>query len=200
MSEIGTGAVERFLTCMAAHDWDGLAATIADEGLTRDGSFCDVIEGKEPYIAFLRDIVPSLKGYRLKVQRVSHVSDRVSYVEPSETFEVDGVPTEVPECILFERNDNGLISHVSVFVKKPRGGCAGRGGPRQVTARAALPVPKVPVGTHGRFEHLSTLGNPVSALSVLISGSASTRRTGNTNPPPLLQGKPMHRLFCTPNG
>jgi hypothetical protein len=111
--------VERYVTCMAAHDWDGLAATIADEGLTRDGPFCDRIEGKQRYVDFLRGLIPSLKGYRLKVQRVSHVSDRRSYVELSETFEVDGVLTEYPECIVFECCEDGLISHVSVFVKQP---------------------------------------------------------------------------------
>ena len=115
----GEGAVERYLTCMAAHDWDGLAATIADEGLTREGPFCDRIEGKQRYVAFLRDIITSLKGYQLKVQRVSHVSDRVCYVELSETLEVDGVLTEYPECLLFERGENGLICHVSVFIKRP---------------------------------------------------------------------------------
>ena len=119
MTEMATHAVERYLRCMAAHDWDGLAATIADEGLTREGPFCDRIEGKHRYVAFLCNVITSLKGYRLNVQRVSHVSDRVSYVELSETFEVDGVLAEYPECILFERNDDGLISHVSVFIKQP---------------------------------------------------------------------------------
>jgi hypothetical protein len=119
VSEIGTDSVERYLTCMAAHDWDGLAATIADEGLTREGPFCDRVEGRQRYVAFLRGVITSLKGYQLKVQRVAHVSDRLSYVELSETFEVDGVVTEYPECILFERSDDGLISHVSVFIKQP---------------------------------------------------------------------------------
>jgi hypothetical protein len=118
-SKTGTDAVDRYLTCMAAHDWDGLAATITDGGLTREGPFGDRIEGKQRYVDFLRGVIPSLHGYQLKVQRVSHVSDRVSYVELSETFEVDGVLTEYPECILFERGDDGLISHVSVFVKQP---------------------------------------------------------------------------------
>jgi hypothetical protein len=54
--------VERYLTCMAAHDWDGLAATIADEGLTRDGRFCDLVEGKQRYVDFLRGLIPSLKA------------------------------------------------------------------------------------------------------------------------------------------
>jgi SnoaL-like domain len=114
-----TDSVERYLACMAAHDWDGVAATIADEGLTRDGPFCDRVEGKQRYVDFLRGVITSLDGYRLQVQRVSHVSNRVSFVELTETFAIDGVPTTYPECILFERNDDGLICHVSVFIKQP---------------------------------------------------------------------------------
>lgn len=119
MTEHTGDAVERYLTCMGAQDWDGLAATITDDGLTREGPFCDRVEGKQRYVTFLRNVITSLKGYELKVQRVSHVSDRLSYVELSESFEIDGVRTEYPECILFERGDDGLISHVSVFIKRP---------------------------------------------------------------------------------
>lgn len=121
MSHIGADMVERYLRCMAAHNWDGLAATIVDEGLTRDGPFCDRIEGKQQYVEFLRNLIPTLKDYELKVQRVSEVSERVSFVELSETFDVDGVMTEYPECILFECDDDGLIRHVSVFIKQPGG-------------------------------------------------------------------------------
>jgi SnoaL-like domain len=115
---VGAGVVERYLECLAAHDWDGLATTIADEGLTREGPFCDVVEGKQHYVAYLRKICTNLKGHRLEVQRVSHVSSGVSYVELSESFEIDGAPATWPECILFEQGDDGLISHVSVFFKQ----------------------------------------------------------------------------------
>jgi hypothetical protein len=120
--------VARYLACMQAHDWDGLAATIADDGLTREGPFGDVVEGKEPYVAFLRGVLTSLEGYRLDVRRVSRASDRLSYVELNETFDVDGVATEYPECILFEQNDEGLISHVSVFIKQPGADAPVQGG------------------------------------------------------------------------
>jgi SnoaL-like domain len=123
-----TTAVERYLTCMAAHDWDGLAATIADHGLVRDGPFCDVVEGKQAYVDFLRGIITSLRGYELRVSRVTHASDRLSYVELSETFEVDGQPTTYPECLVFERDDAGLIGRVSVFIKQPGGDAPVEGG------------------------------------------------------------------------
>jgi hypothetical protein len=110
--------VERYLECLAAHDWDGLAGTIAEEGLTREGPFCDVVEGKAHYVAYLRKVCTNLQGHRLQVQRVSHVDSRVSFVELSETFEIDDVTSTWPECILFEQNNDGLISHVSVFFKQ----------------------------------------------------------------------------------
>jgi SnoaL-like domain len=110
--------VEHYLECLATHDWDGLADTIADEGLTREGPFCDLVEGKAHYVAYLRKVCTNLKGHRLDVQRVSHVDSRVSFAELAETFEIDGVATTWPECILFEQADDGLISRVSVFFKQ----------------------------------------------------------------------------------
>ena len=112
------GTVERYLACLAVHDWDGLAATIADDDLIRVGPFRDVVEGKQPYLKFLRGVFTSLKGYRLDVKRISHASDRVCYVELSETFDIDGVPTDYPECLVFELNPDGLINRVSVFIKQ----------------------------------------------------------------------------------
>jgi hypothetical protein len=118
VTEVGAGVVERYLECLAAHDWDGLATTIADNGLTREGPFCDVVEGKQHYVAYLRKVCTTLKGHRLEVQRVSHVHPRLSYVELTEAFEIDGVGATCPECILFEQADDGLISRVSVFFKQ----------------------------------------------------------------------------------
>jgi limonene-1,2-epoxide hydrolase len=114
--------VERYLECLAAHDWDGLADTIAEEGLTREGPFCDVVEGKAHYVAYLRKVCTSMAGHRLQVQRISHVDSRVSFAELSETFEIDGVATTWPECILFEQDTDGLISRVSVFFKQRQTG------------------------------------------------------------------------------
>ncbi|HSS12016.1 MAG TPA: nuclear transport factor 2 family protein [Acidimicrobiales bacterium] len=111
--------VEEYLQCLGGHDWEGLARTIVEEGLHRDGPFCDVVEGKAAYLKFLEQIVDSLPNYVLKVARVSPVGDRLVYVELSETFDVNGVLTEYPECIVFETAEDGLIRDVSVFMKYP---------------------------------------------------------------------------------
>ena len=118
---VGSGVVERYLACLAVHDWDGLAATIADQDLLREGPYCDVVEGKQPYLKFLRGVFAALEGYRLDVHRISHAPDRVCCVELTETFDVDGVPTEYPECLVFEQNSDGLINRVSVFIKQVGG-------------------------------------------------------------------------------
>jgi SnoaL-like domain len=114
------GPVERYLACLAVNDWDGLAATIADDDLVRDGPYCDVVEGKQPYLDFLRGVFAALTGYRLDVQRISHASDRLSYVELSETFDIAGTPTTYPECLVFEQNSDGMINRVGVFIKQVR--------------------------------------------------------------------------------
>jgi hypothetical protein len=111
--------IERYLECLAAHDWDGLADTIAEEGLLREGPFCDVVEGKAHYVAYLRKVLTNLRGHRLTVHRVSHVHAQLCYVELTEEFEIDGAQADWPECILFERDDDGLIARVSVFFKQP---------------------------------------------------------------------------------
>jgi SnoaL-like protein len=113
-----TGVVERYLACLGVNDWDGMAATLADDDLIREGPYCDVFEGKQPYLKFLQKVFASLPGYRLDVTRVSHASDRLCYVELSETFDIDGVPTEYPECLVFEQNSDGLINRISVFIKQ----------------------------------------------------------------------------------
>jgi hypothetical protein len=111
--------VEEYLRCLGSHDWKGLAGTIAEDGLHRDGPFCDVVEGKQAYLSFLEKIVDSLQNYVLRVDRISPAGERLVVVELSETFDVDDVATEYPECLTFELADDGLIRGVSVFMKWP---------------------------------------------------------------------------------
>lgn len=122
MTRPSSEVIERYLSCLAAHNWAGVAATLADEGLVREGPWCDVVEGKDEYVAYLREVISRLAGHRLQIHRVSHVGNR-SFVELTESFEFDGVPTEWPECLVFERRDgasqDGLISRVSVYFKQP---------------------------------------------------------------------------------
>jgi SnoaL-like domain len=113
------GAVEDYLKAMPAHEWDALAATIADDGLRRDGPFIDVIEGKAAYVEFLSTVVPKMENYELRVDRITPAGERRCFVELSEIFDTDEGRHEVPEVIIYETNEAGLINYVSVFIKHP---------------------------------------------------------------------------------
>jgi limonene-1,2-epoxide hydrolase len=111
-------AVDEYLEALPAHDWDKLAATLAPEGLVRDGPFVDVIHGKQAYVDFLKGLMPTLKDYVLRVSRQSSAG-HLTFVELSETFDVNGTVIEYPEVVLFEVDGAGLITFVSVFMKYP---------------------------------------------------------------------------------
>jgi hypothetical protein len=112
-------AVDEYLAAMGEQNWTRLAATIAEDGLVRDGPFADVIEGKEPYVEFLRGIISTLPGYQLRVRRISPSGHHRFFAELSEVFDIDGTSTEHPEVCLFETDEDGQICFVSVFVKTP---------------------------------------------------------------------------------
>lgn len=83
------------------------------------GPFCDVVEGKQRYVTYLREVIAPLQDHRLAITRISRSADHVSYVELTESFLLDGDRAEYPECIVFEQGDDGLINYVSVFIKQP---------------------------------------------------------------------------------
>jgi hypothetical protein len=103
-------AVDQYLEALPAHDWDKLAAALAPEGLVRDGPFVDVIHGQQAYVEFLKGV--------LRVSRQSSAG-HLTFVELSETFDVNGTVIEYPEVVLFEVDEAGLITLVSVFMKYP---------------------------------------------------------------------------------
>ena len=111
--------VEEYLRTFAAFDWEGFAAALADENFRRVGPFVDVIETKRDYVDFLSKLMPTLINYEVRVDRVSECGPKRFLVELSEILDVDGVRTEYPQADLFEVNDAGKISGVSIFIKTP---------------------------------------------------------------------------------
>ena len=105
------GVVDRFLDRMVAHDWDGMAACVADD-IERVGPFGDVYRGKADYVAFIAGLLPTLAGYAMKVGRVVEVGP-VAVAELTET--VDGVDT--PEALVFDLDDNGLIARIAIYIQ-----------------------------------------------------------------------------------
>jgi ketosteroid isomerase-like protein len=110
--------VERFLACMTAHDWEGLGTCVADD-VVRVGPYGDVYRGRDDYVAFLADLMPTLAGYEMHVQRIAYTRDeRLGLAELSETVAVDGRAVVTPESLVFDIEDRGRIAHLAVYIQR----------------------------------------------------------------------------------
>jgi ketosteroid isomerase-like protein len=114
------GIVERYLDAVASHDWDVVDECIADD-IVRVGPYGDRYAGRDDYLAFIADLMPKLKGYAMKLDRVTYISDARAYAELSETVELDGKPMRTPEVLVFELNTDSRIARVDVFIQTPEG-------------------------------------------------------------------------------
>jgi ketosteroid isomerase-like protein len=114
------GIVERYLHAIASHDWGVVDECIADD-IIRVGPYGDRYEGRDDYLAFIADLMPKLKGYAMKLDRVTYASDALAFVELRETVEVDGKPMLTPEVLVFELAGDGRIARVDIFIQTPAG-------------------------------------------------------------------------------
>jgi hypothetical protein len=113
--------VEDFVDAYGAHDWDRLATCFSSESFTRIGPYADVISGRDEYLAFLRRVVPTLKGnYRLLAERVTYAGS-VAVGELVEHLEVDGELRDIPEVIVFDLDGDGRIKKMRLFLQQPGG-------------------------------------------------------------------------------
>ena len=94
------GVVEQFLEAMVAHDWAALRACVTDD-IHRVGPFGDAYDGKESYVTFIAELLPSLPGYLMEVSRVTYTGDGLAFAELAETVELDGHPHRTPEVLVF---------------------------------------------------------------------------------------------------
>ena len=112
--------VERYLHAIASHDWDVVDECIADD-IVRVGPYGDRFSGRHDYMAFIADLMPKLKGYAMRLDRVTYVGDTRAYAELSETVELDGKPMRTPEALVLGLNGEGRIVRVDVFIQTPEG-------------------------------------------------------------------------------
>jgi ketosteroid isomerase-like protein len=114
------GIVERYLHAIASHNWDVVDECITDD-IVRVGPYGDRYEGRDAYLAYLADLMPRLKGYAMKLDRVTYAADGLVFAELSETVEVDGKATVTPEVLVFELTGDGRIAHVGIFIQTSAG-------------------------------------------------------------------------------
>ena len=110
--------VDRYLSAVAGQDW-AVAQDCLAEDIRRVGPFGDVYEGRESYIEFLRQLMPTLAGYRMDIQRILTADrGRTVVAELSETVEDNGNPRETHESLVFDIDDASHISHISIYIQR----------------------------------------------------------------------------------
>ena len=116
MSEPGRAVVERYLDRMVAHDWEAMAACLAED-VVRVGPFGDTYTPREPYVAFLSELMPTLPGYAMRIGRVVETG-RTVVVELTETVTVSGSPLDTPEALVFDLDGDGRIAHIAIYIQR----------------------------------------------------------------------------------
>lgn len=126
-------AVERFLDRYDARDFDGLAACFSATDFHRTGPYGDTIDSAAAYVAFLRDVVPTLGDrYRLVARRIVAGEGNTAVAELIEEYEIGGELRRTPEVILFELDSDARITRMRLYVQRvhdvpPAGGRASMG-------------------------------------------------------------------------
>lgn len=108
--------VRRYLTAVATQDWIAFSDCLTED-VRRIGPFGDTYEGRDVYLEFLRQLMPTLAGYRMEIDRILSVADgRVVVAELSETVELDGRAVRTPESLVFDLDDSGRIRHIAIYI------------------------------------------------------------------------------------
>ena len=108
--------VERYLDAVASFDWDAARNCLAED-VRRVGPYGDTYEGRDSYVKFLSELMPTLAGYRMDLERVVQTEDGRFVAELSETVEMDGRTIRTPECIVVGLDVAGLIRDVRIYIQ-----------------------------------------------------------------------------------
>ena len=108
--------MERYLDAVVSNDWEALAGCLAED-VVRVGPFLDTYTPRGPYVEFLAGLMPALPGYSMRVDRVLYAGN-VAVAQLSETVELDGVPVETPEALVFDLDDSGRIARIEIFIQR----------------------------------------------------------------------------------
>jgi ketosteroid isomerase-like protein len=109
--------VGRYFDAMSRHDWTELRSCLSD-GFSRVGPYEDhAWPDPETYMAFLVELLPTLKGQRVEITGTIEDGPYV-HVNATETIEVDGSPHAVRVAVTFTLEDDNRIEHVEVFVRR----------------------------------------------------------------------------------
>jgi hypothetical protein len=117
MATEDTGTVvERYLERLVAHDWEAMAACLAED-VVRVGPFGDTYTPRDTYVAFLTELMPALPGYSMRIDRVLSSGPTV-LVELTEIVDMGGSPLETPEALVFDLDDEDRIMHIAIYIQR----------------------------------------------------------------------------------
>ena len=120
MNREGLSVVEDYLEALVTQDWDTLRACLRED-VVRNGPFRDEYRGRDAYVAFLAELMPTLPGYAMDVRRVGYVRDgRLAVAQLTETITVSGGSMRTEESLLFELDEDGLIARIDIYIKTNR--------------------------------------------------------------------------------
>jgi hypothetical protein len=108
--------VRRYLERLVAHDWDAMAACLAED-VVRVGPFGDTYTPRGPYVAFLTELMPALPGYSMRIDRVLSMG-RTVVVELTEIVDMSGSPLETPEALVFDLDLEDHIAHITIYIQR----------------------------------------------------------------------------------
>ena len=112
-----TGVVETYLAAVVAHDWAALRDCLRDD-VVRNGPFRDEYRGRDDYVTFLSELMPTLAGYSMDVARVTYAdSGRLAFVELAETVTMSGSPLRTEESLVFELDGEERIARIDIYIK-----------------------------------------------------------------------------------
>ncbi len=110
-----TAIVERYLTCLVEHDWDGLS-DLCSPDVIRVGPFSDAYTNRRSYIEYISALMPTLLSYELRPQRI--VTDgNVAVVQLAEMMEIGGSGVETKEVLVIDVGDDGLIRRIEIYLQ-----------------------------------------------------------------------------------
>jgi hypothetical protein len=110
--------VDRYFAAMDRHDWVELRGCLSDS-FSRVGPYEEhAWPDPDEYLAFLQQLLPTLKGQKVEVTEVIEEGPLV-HVNITETIEVQGLPHVARVAGTFRLTPDALIEHIEVFVRRP---------------------------------------------------------------------------------
>ena len=108
----------RYLEAVAAQDWDVAAACLTAD-VRRVGPFGDTYIGRDTYMAFLRELMPTLEGYRMDIERVIDGDGGSTVVaQLTETVEMGGKTVVTPESLVFDLDQSMKIREIRIYIQQ----------------------------------------------------------------------------------